>query len=183
MHYTVHLARRRIVGVMGDKIPRYEIKQHAVLGSFAYKCNATSPVDGGREVATIGFQSSKVEIAFPQRDREVAIKAIDGDYESTGGLGCLHWKPTGMVPFGEASWELRDESNLVMSVEIDGNQINGVMSLWKEGIDPETVEELMVVGVSKIEEYKKLMRGSKRFRVQIASSVPWLAEESRAQYC
>ncbi|CAI4215653.1 unnamed protein product [Parascedosporium putredinis] len=65
-----------------------------------------------------------------------------------------------MVAYGKASWELRDKSDLVMSVIIDDDHINGVISLWKQDIGPETVEELVVIGIAKLEEYKRLMRTS-----------------------
>jgi hypothetical protein len=34
-----------------------------------------------------------------------------------------------MLPYGKASWELRDKVNLMVSVTIDGHQANGVISL------------------------------------------------------
>ncbi|KAM0425587.1 hypothetical protein ACHAPT_009118 [Fusarium lateritium] len=177
MHYTALVGHRRILGVQGDTIPRYEVKRRAILGAWGNKCDVTSPADGDREVAMIDFHSlpPKTEIEFPQRNHEIIIKASEGYYESSGGLGRLHWKPTGMVAYGRASWELRDESDLVLSVTIDDHQVNGVIGLWREGLDPETVEELVVVGISQLEDYKKLIRGGKRSGVQAATSAAWLA--------
>jgi hypothetical protein len=57
---------------------------------------------------------------------------------------------------------LRDESSLVMVVEIDRTQANGWVTLWKEGLDALTGEELVVVGVTQIEEYKRMLRNSKK---------------------
>jgi hypothetical protein len=62
-----------------------------------------------------------------------------------------------------------------MSVTIDDCQVNGVIGLWRDGLDPETVEELVVVGISQIEDYKKMLRGAKRSGVQAAVSASWLA--------
>ncbi|WYZ42240.1 hypothetical protein EsH8_V_001135 [Colletotrichum jinshuiense] len=172
MHYTVVEAHRRILGVQGDKQPRYEVKRRAVLGAWGDKCDVTAPVDGNREVAVVDFHTfpQKTEIQFPQRKHEINIKASDRHYESSGGLGRLHWKPTGMVPYGKASWELRDESNLVMSVTIDDKQANGLICLWRHGLDQQTVEELVVVGISQLEDYKKLIRNAKTSAVAAVSS-------------
>jgi hypothetical protein len=71
---------------------------------------------------------------------------------SGGRLGALTWKGTGMEVAGKASWELRDEKSLVMVVSVDSEQVSGWVELWREGLDPQTVEELVVVGVSQIEE-------------------------------
>ncbi|KAI8656195.1 hypothetical protein NCS55_01274400 [Fusarium keratoplasticum] len=177
IHYTALMGHRRILGVEGDTIPRYEVKRKAILAAWGDKCYVTSPADGDREVAMIDFHAfpPKTEIQFPQRNHEVIIKATEGHYESSGGLGRLHWKSTGMVAYGRASWELRDESEMVMSVTIDDYQVNGVIGLWRDGLDPETVEELVMVGISQIEDYKKMLRGAKRSGVQAAVSASWLA--------
>ncbi|GJC80894.1 hypothetical protein ColLi_03732 [Colletotrichum liriopes] len=176
MHYTVLLEHRRILGVEGDTIPRYEVKRRAILAAWGDKCYVTSPVNGDKEVAMIDFRSlpPSTEVQFPLRNHEIKIKASENHYESSGGLGRLRWKATGMVPYGKASWELRDESNLVMSVTIDDHQVNGLISLWRDGLDPETVEELVVVGISKLEDYKKMLRIAKRSAAQAATSATWL---------
>lgn len=178
MHYTVLIDHRRIIGVVGDRTPRYEVRRETVFGAWGDKCHVISPLTGGKGVASIDFHSipsSKTEILFLQRHHTAFIKANDGEYESNSGLGSLRWKPTGMVAYGKASWELRDKSDLVMSVIIDDDHINGVISLWKQNTDLETVEELAVVGIAKIEEYKRLMRTSMRSGVLAATSVAWLA--------
>ncbi|OBR03117.1 hypothetical protein CH63R_14343 [Colletotrichum higginsianum IMI 349063] len=176
IHYTVLQGHRRILGVQGDKTPRYEVKRRAVLGAWGDKCDVTAPVDGGREVAVIDFHAfpPKTDIQFPQRNHEIIIKASEGHYESSGGLGRLHWKPTGMVAYGKASWELRDESDLVMSVAIDDNQLNGLICLWRDGLDQQTVEELVVVGISQVEDYKKLNRKAKISAVGAGTNAAWL---------
>ncbi|KAJ4316589.1 hypothetical protein N0V84_007786 [Fusarium piperis] len=176
IHYTVLMGHRRILGVQGDTIPRYEVKRKAILRAWGDKCYVTSPVDGGREVAMIDFHAfpPKTEIQFPPRNHEVIIKATENYYDSSSGLGRLHWKSTGMVAYGRASWELRDESNMVMSVTIDDNQVNGTICLWRDDLDPETLEELVVVGISQIEDYKKMIRGAKRSAVHAATSAAWL---------
>ncbi|KZL85365.1 hypothetical protein CI238_07374 [Colletotrichum incanum] len=176
MHYTALMDHRRILGVEGDTIPRYEVKRRAILAVWGDKCYVTSPVNGDKEVAMIDFHSlpPTTEIQFPQRNHEVNIKATENRYESSGGLGSLQWRATGMVPYGKASWELRDESNLVMSVTIDDHQVNGLIGLWRDDLDPETVEELVVVGISKIEDYKKMLRIAKRSAVQAGASATWL---------
>ncbi|WQF88016.1 hypothetical protein CDEST_13030 [Colletotrichum destructivum] len=160
----------------GDRTSRYEVKRRAVLGVWGDKCDVTAPVDGDREVAVIDFHTFplKTEIQFPQRNHEIVIKANEGHYESSGGLGRLHWKPTGMVAYGEASWELRDESDLVMSVAIDDNQLNGLICIWRDGLDQQTVEELVVVGISQVEDYKKLNRKAKISAVGAGTNAAWL---------
>lgn len=177
IHYTALMGHRRILGVEGDTIPRYEVKRRAILGAWGDKCYVTSPADGDREVALIDFHVflPKTKIQFPHRNHEVNIKATQGFYESSGGLGRLHWKATGMVAYGSASWELRDESTMVMSVTIDDHQVNGAIGIWRDGLDPVTVEELVVVGISQIEDYKKMMRGAKRSGVQATTSAAWLS--------
>jgi hypothetical protein len=88
-------------------------------------------------------------------------------FDASGGLGMLHWKGTGMEVAGAASWELRDETSLVMVVEIDRTQTNGVVSVWREGLDAQTVEELVVVGIAQIEEYKRMLRNAKTSAVGV----------------
>ena len=68
---------------------------------------------------------------------------------------------------GAASWELRDETSLVMVVEIDRTQTNGVVSVWREGLDAQTVEELVVVGIAQIEEYIRMLRNAKTSAVGV----------------
>lgn len=176
MHYTALVNHRRILGLKGDTKPRYEVTRRAILQVWGDKCYVTSPINGDKEIATIDFHNfpPKTEIQFLQRGYQVDIKASKGYYEASGGLGHLHWKATGMVAYGRASWELRDETSLVMSVTIDDQQVNGVISLWKNGLDPETEEELVLVGLSKIEEYRKLMRKAKSSAVGAATSGTWL---------
>ncbi|RSL75662.1 hypothetical protein BHE90_013854 [Fusarium euwallaceae] len=176
VHYTSLMGHRRILGLQGDTIPRWEVKRRAILGAWGDKCYVTSPAEGDREVAMIDFHAfpPKNEIEFPQRDHEIIIKASDQAYESSGGLGRLHWKSTGMIAYGRASWELRSESEMVLSVTIDDHQVNGVIGIWKDGLDAETVEELVVVGISQLEDYKKMLRGAKRSGVQAAMSASWL---------
>ncbi|KAF5004001.1 hypothetical protein FDECE_9501 [Fusarium decemcellulare] len=176
MHYTALVDHRRILGVEGDTTPRYEVRRRAILAAWGDKCYVTSPANGDREVAMIDFHSlpPNTEIQFPLHNHEIRIKTSEGHYESSGGLGRLRWKPTGMVAYGRASWELRDDSDLVMSVTIDDDQVNGIIALWRDDLDPETVEELVVVGISQIEDYKRLMRNAKKSAVHAATSAAWL---------
>jgi hypothetical protein len=80
-----------------------------------------------------------------------------------------------MKVYGQASWELRDETSLVMAVVIDDKQANGVISLWRQDLDAETAEELVVAGIAKIEEYKRMIRNSKTSMVGATASAGWLA--------
>ncbi|KAH6959409.1 hypothetical protein DER45DRAFT_259795 [Fusarium avenaceum] len=176
IHYTALAGHRRILGIKGDRRPRYEVTRKAILAVWGDKCYVKS-VESDEEIAVMDFHSfpAKTEVNFTQRKHNIDIKGNVGPFQASGGLGELHWKPTGMVPYGKASWELRDEGNLVVSVTIDDTQANGVISLWRTDLDPETVEELVIVGVSKIEEYRKLMRNSKASTMSVASSAAWLA--------
>jgi hypothetical protein len=176
INYTALAGHRRILGIKGERTPRYEVTRKAVLAAWGDKCYVKS-VESNEEIAVMDFHSfpAKTEVKFTQRKHNIDIKGNIGPFQASGGLGELHWKPTGMVPYGKASWELRDEGNLVVSVTIDDHQANGVISLWRSDLDPETIEELVVVGISKIEEYRKLMRNSKMSAVSVASSAVWLA--------
>ena len=71
---------------------------------------------------------------------------------------------------GAASWELRDETSLVMVVDIDQMQTNGRVSIWRETLDEQTMEELVVVGVAQIEEYKRMLRQAKTSAVGVKLS-------------
>lgn len=80
-----------------------------------------------------------------------------------------------MELYGKGSWELRDETSLVMAVTIDDYQVNGVITIWRKDLDAETVEELVVVGIAKIEDYKHTLRASKRSLASAAGNAAWLA--------
>ncbi|WXC53848.1 hypothetical protein QX201_013491 [Fusarium graminearum] len=169
IHYTALPGHRRTITIRGDPAPRYEVTRKAVLTVWGDKCYVKS-VENDMEIAIMDFHSfpPKTTVNFTHRKHEIDIKGHTGPFQASGGLGELRWKPTGMVPYGKASWELRDEGNLVMSVTIDDAQVNGVVDLWKGNLDSDTVEELIVVGISKIEEYKKLLRNSKMSLVSVA---------------
>jgi hypothetical protein len=178
IHYTAVADHRRILGVQGDKTPRYEVKRQAILGAWGSKLNITSPANADKEVATIDFHSvpkSFVDIQFPNRNHHINISTSKQRMDASGGLGELHWKGTGMKVYGQASWELRDETSLVMAVVIDDKQANGVISLWRQDLDAETAEELVVAGIAKIEEYKRMIRNSKTSMVGATASAGWLA--------
>ncbi|KAH7269241.1 uncharacterized protein BKA55DRAFT_548101 [Fusarium redolens] len=176
MHYTALVGHRRILGIKGEKEPRYEVTRRAVLEIWGDKCYVKS-LSQNAEVAMMDFHSlpPKTEVNFSQNGRSITMKGAEGKFTAGGGLGEVHWKPTGMVAYGKASWELRDNTSLMMSVTIDDQQINGVISLWKSGLAPEVEEELVVVGISKIEEYRRLIRNSKVSAVGAVSNASWLA--------
>lgn len=67
-----------------------------------------------------------------------------------------------MKAYRRAQWELRDETSLIIVVETDDRQEHGVISIWKDGLDAQTEEELVVVGISQIEAYKKMLRDVKK---------------------
>jgi hypothetical protein len=112
-------------------------------------------------MALIDFHTWSYDIEFPARGHRINMSTSKREFPASGGLGTLHWKGTGQEVAGRASWELRDGESLVMAVEVDQRQVNGVITLWKEGLDAETVEELVVVGIAQIEEYKRMIRNSK----------------------
>lgn len=122
IHYTAVADHRRILGVQGDTIPRYEVKQNAILGAWGNKYHVTSPVNEDKEVAVIEFHALPrvfTEIQFPQRHHQIDISTSKQIFQASGGLGFVHWKGTVMEVYGQASWELRDEASLVMAVSID----------------------------------------------------------------
>ncbi|UQC90539.1 uncharacterized protein CLUP02_16069 [Colletotrichum lupini] len=176
IRYTALKDHRRVLGVKGDTIPRYEVKRQAVLAAWGDKCYVTSPSNGGQEVAVIDFHTlpAQAEIQFSQRALKIDIKESDGKYES-GELGNVHWKATGMKAYGRASWELRNETEMILSVTIDDHQVNGVISVWKKNIGQEAVEEVVMVGLSKIEEYRRMMRHAKTSSIGVAANATWLA--------
>lgn len=161
LQYTDMGDHRRILTIEGGKTTLYEIKRQAKLGAWGSKCLVTSPVDGDHEVALIDYHTFHYKIDMLARDHRIDIRSSKRTYESSGGLGELHWKGTGMRAYGEASWELRDETSLLLAAEIDNRQSNGSITLWRNDLDAETVEELVVVGISQIEEYKRMLRQAK----------------------
>ncbi|KAM0228612.1 hypothetical protein ACHAPO_010584 [Fusarium lateritium] len=168
IHYTALPGHQRILTMKGDTTPNYEVTRKAVLGVWGDKCYVKS-VKNDVEIATIDFHTlpPKTEVNFTQRKHKIDVKGNTGPFKASGGLGEVRWKPTGMVVNGKASWELRDEGNLVMSVSIDDQQANGVIDVWKSQLDSDTVEELIVLGVSKVEEYKKTLRNAKTSLVSV----------------
>jgi hypothetical protein len=170
LHYTALAEHHRTLNIQGETTPRYEVTRKAVLGAWGSKCSVTAPGNGNQEIALIDFHTLTYDIEFPVRDHRIEIKTSKRTYQSSGGLGELHWKGTGMEVAGAASWELRDEMSLVVVVEIDRSQLNGVISIWKEKLDAETVEELVVVGIAQIEEYKRMLRQSKRSAVGVIAT-------------
>lgn len=54
-----------------------------------------------------------------------------------------------------------------MVVDIDQTQTNGKISVWRETLDEQTMEELVVVGVAQIEEYKRMLRQAKTSAVGV----------------
>ena len=162
---------RRILTIEGEeKTPVYEVTRKAILGAWGSKCHITAPPAHGesdsnneREVALIDYHTFSYEIKFPARnDHRIDMKYGKRMFSASGGLGVLTWKGTGMEVAGAASWELRDETSLVMVVSIDQKQVTGWITLWKDGLDAQTVEELVLVGVSQIEEDKRMLRNSKK---------------------
>jgi hypothetical protein len=165
LQYQSLADHRRILTVEGEKTetpvtPLYKVTRKAVLGAWGSKCSITA---NDKEVAVIQYNTFSYQIKFPARnDHRIDISYGKRTFGASGGLGTLTWKGTGMEVAGAASWELRDESSLVMVVGIDQTQTNGWVTLWKEGLGAQMVEELVVVGVSQIEEYKRMLRNSKK---------------------
>ncbi|KAH7414568.1 hypothetical protein DE146DRAFT_640694 [Phaeosphaeria sp. MPI-PUGE-AT-0046c] len=173
IQYTAVGDHRRVASVENDVTPRYEVERKAILGAWGSKCYITTPRNEGKEVAVIDFHGLPhpfIEIQFPQRHHQIDISLSKRKFEASGGLGQLHWKPTGMKAYGHASWELRDKTSMVMVVQIDDKQVNAVISLWRNDLDSELVEELVVVGIAQIEEYKRMLRNSKMSLVGVGAS-------------
>ena len=137
------------------------------MGAWGSKCSVTVPSNSDQEIALIDFHTFHYDIKFPLRDHRIEISTAKRRFDASGGLGELHWKATGMQIAGAASWELRDETSLVMVVEIDQTQTNGRISVWREKLDDQTMEELVVVGVAQIEEYKRMLRQAKTSAVGV----------------
>jgi hypothetical protein len=171
LQYTSVADYRRILMGEGEKTPRYVIERQAVLGAWGSKCLVTAPADGDKEIALIDYHMLKYDIKFKARDHQLTISSSKRTYESSGGLGTLHWKGTGMQAYGAASWELRDETSLILAAQIDHRQVNGTITLWREGLDAQTVEELVMVGISQIEEYKRMLRQAKTSAAGVAANV------------
>ena len=55
-----------------------------------------------------------------------------------------------------SEWELRDQAKFVVSLRID-KRLHGVIYLWSNGLSSETVQDFILVGVSKIEEYREMI--------------------------
>jgi hypothetical protein len=176
LQYASLSDHKRTLTPEGSQTPLYEITRKSVLGAWGSKCLITAPSDNDKEVAVIAFHTFSYEIKFAARNNHcISMSYGKRTFTASGGgdggkLGALAWKGTGMEVAGEASWELRDESSLVMVVSVDQNQANGCVELWKAGLDPQMVEELVVVGVAQIEEYKRMLRNSKKAGVGAAVS-------------
>jgi hypothetical protein len=171
LQYTSLSDHKRTLTPEGSQTPLYEITRKSVLGAWGSKCLITAPGDNDKEVAVIAFHTFSYEIKFPARNGyKIDMSYGKRTFGDGGKLGALTWKGTGMEVAGAASWELRDESSLVMAVSVNQNQANGCVELWREGLDPQTVEELLVVGVAQIEEYKRMLRNSKKSAVGAAAS-------------
>ena len=156
--------RRRTLTVEGETTPLYEATRQPVLGAWGSKIHVTAPAQGDKEIALIQYSTFSYQIKFLARaDHRIDMSYGKRAFRASGsGLGTLTWKGTGMEVAGAASWELRDGTDLVMVVSVNATQASGWVTLWKEGLDAQTVEELVVVGVSQIEEYKRMLRNSKK---------------------
>lgn len=168
LQYSSVADHRRTLTVEGEPTPLYEATRQSVLGAWGSKIHITTPRDSDKEIALIQYNIFSYSIKFPARADHRSIDMSYGKrtFKASGsGLGTLTWKGTGMEVAGAASWELRDESALVLVVSVDANQASGWVTLWREGLDAESVEELVVVGISQIEEYKRMLRNSKKSAV------------------
>ena len=148
-------------------MPRYVVTRKSIMGPWGSKCSVTVPTNSDQEIALIDFHTFHYDIKFPLRDHYIDISTAKRRFDASGGLGELHWKATGMQVAGAASWELRDETSLVMVVDIDQTQTNGRISVWRETLDEQTTEELVVVGLAQIEEYKRMLRQAKTSAVGV----------------
>ncbi|RGP64481.1 hypothetical protein FLONG3_9539 [Fusarium longipes] len=163
LHYSTKAEHERILNVAEESLPPYVIKRKAKLGGiYGDECQVFSTANGGRQVASIDFHTfpPRIEIDFLEDGRKIKIKTYKAlrEYEAPGFLGPLHWKATGMVAYGKASWELRSDTDLVLQVSVDDSHANGVIKLYKDKLDDRVTEELLVVGMSQIEEYKRMIR-------------------------
>ena len=159
---------RRTLTVEGETTPLYEVTRQSVLGAWGSKIHITAPRDGDKDVALIQYNTFSYQIKFPARNgHRIDMSYGKRAFKASGnGLGTLTWKGTGMEVAGAASWELRAESELVMVVSVDATQADGSVTLWKEDLDAQTVEELVMVGASQIEEYKRMLRNSNKSSVR-----------------
>jgi len=178
LQYTTEADHERTVTVAGATAPAYVIKRKAKLGGvYGDECQVFTTADGGRQVASIDFHSfpPRIEIDLIQDAadaRKIKIKTYKSkrEYEVSSDLGLLYWKGTGMVAYGKASWELRSDSDLVLQVSVDDTQNNGSIKLFKEKLNDRVIEELLVVGMSQIEEYKRMIRLGKRSAAMVVLS-------------
>jgi len=171
LKYSSLAEHRRVLTVDGEKTPLYEIKRQSILGAWGSKIHVTSPLNSDQEVALIDYHMFSLTIDFPLRKRHrIEISTSKQKVAVSGGLGELHWKGTGMEVAGAASWELRDETSLIMVAQVDHQQVGGWIMLWREGLDAQTVEELVVVGVAQIEGYERMIRQSKTSTVGVLAN-------------
>lgn len=167
LNYSALAEHRRSLSAPGEHMPRYAVTRKSIMGAWGSKCSVTVPSNSDQEIALIDFHTFHYDIKFPLRDHRIEISTAKRRFDASGGLGELHWKATGMQVAGAASWELRDETSLVMVVDIDQMQTNGRISIWRETLDQQTMEELVVVGVAQIEEYKRMLRQAKTSAVGV----------------
>ncbi|CAN9148336.1 unnamed protein product [Alternaria alternata] len=167
LNYSALAEHRRILSAPGEHMPRYAVTRKSIMGAWGSKCSVTVPTNSDQEIALIDFHTFHYDIKFPLRDHRIEISTAKRRFDASGGLGELHWKATGMQVAGAASWELRDETSLVMVVDIDQTQTNGRISVWRETLDEQTMEDLVVVGLAQIEEYKRMLRQAKTSAVGV----------------
>ncbi|KAH7174885.1 uncharacterized protein B0J16DRAFT_349312 [Fusarium flagelliforme] len=175
LQYSTEADHERTVSVAGAPAPAYVIKRKTKLGGvYGDECEVFTTADGGRQVASIDFHTfpPRIEIDLIQDARKIKIKTYKSkrEYEASSGLGLLYWKGTGMVAYGKASWELRSDSDLVLQVSVDDTQNNGIINLFKDKLNDGVIEELLVVGMSQIEEYKRMIRLGKRSAAMVVLS-------------
>ncbi|KAH7035720.1 uncharacterized protein B0I36DRAFT_238403 [Microdochium trichocladiopsis] len=170
-------SNRRILRIQGDTGPRWQVERQAVLGAWGRKCVVSRSEGAIEKIAVIDFHTfprAYIEIEVEphlqadQKPREIKVYLKDQQFDASdcsgGKLGMLRRKETGGKAYGAASWEMResDEADgLVMSVAVDSTQANGTIGIWREGLGPRTIEELVLVGVSQIEQYKFMLRSAK----------------------
>ncbi|KAL1799669.1 hypothetical protein ACET3X_000011 [Alternaria dauci] len=167
LDYSALAEHHRVLTAPGSPTPRYEVSRKAMMGGiWGGKCTVTTP-SNSQEIALIDFHTFHYTIDFPLRNHRIEISTAKRVFNGSGGLGELRWKATGMEAAGAASWELRDEAGLVVVAEIDGTQMNGRISVWREGLEEQSVEELVVVGIAQIEEYKRMVRQARTAAVGV----------------
>ena len=158
---------------VGQTEEAYEIKH--VTGLFTsgpeFTVTAKTGPNAGAVLGTIDWSmTQKVKMKFPSRKVEIAYRALNGHFDSHGGLGRVTWKATGRDGY-QSSWQALDADGSILSlVELHSSGQTGTIEILRNDLSPEAFEEILVSSVAQIEDLRRLMRNAKKSAIGAVAS-------------